>query len=127
MKIPFLFRFSNKRYKVAIIVMLVLFGIMLILTSVFFNSGKTEVMPSLAPATTIGSYQTVNTYEYGYLYAVIIIAAVVVLLAGWMVIAKLFEKRAFKKATALSNMIFLSERHKMEIDWQNWKMQNRYY
>lgn len=36
-----------------------------------------------------------------------------------------FEQRAFKKASNLANMIFLSERHKVEMRFQEWKMKNR--
>ena len=126
-KIPFLFRFSRKRFKVVIITTIVLFASMLILTSVFYSTGKSEVIAAPISPLTTGSQMVVNMYNNGVLVAVIIVAAIVVLLALWMFIAKQFEKRAFSKATKLANMIYLSERHKQAVDWSNWKMQNRDY
>ena len=126
-KIPYLFRFSQKRFKVALIIMLVAFGSMCILTSFFYNSGRAEVIQAPIPVYTTGSEMVVNTYEYGYLIAAISCGLVAVLLSLWMVISKQFEKRAFRKATSLSNMIFLSERHRTELKWQDWKMNNRDY
>ena len=126
-KIPFLFRFSRKRFKVVIITTIVLFASMLILTSVFYSTGKAEVIDAPISPITTGSQMIVNMYNNGVLVAVIIVGIVVALLAFWMFIAKQFEKRAFRKATNLANMIYLSERHKQAVDWSNWKMQNRDY
>ena len=126
-KIPFLFRFSRKRFKVVIITTIVLFVSMLILTSVFYSTGKAEVIDAPFSPITTGSQMVVNMYNNGVLVAVIIVGIVVALLAFWMFIAKQFEKRAFRKATNLANMIYLSERHKQAVDWSNWKMQNRDY
>ena len=126
-KIPFLFRFSRKRFKVVIITTIVLFVSMLILTSVFYSTGKAEVIEAPFSPITTGSQMVVNMYNNGVLVAVIIVGIVVALLAFWMFIAKQFEKRAFRKATNLANMIFLSERHKQAVEWSNWKMQNRDY
>ena len=100
---------------------------MLILTSVFYSTGKAEVIEAPFSPVTTGSQMVVNMYNNGVLIAVIIVGIVVVLLAFWMFIAKQFEKRAFGKATKLANMIYLSERHKQAVDWSNWKMQNRDY
>ena len=49
-KIPWLFRFTRRRYKIALIVMLVSFVIMLIMTTVFYNSAQMEIVPSTMPA-----------------------------------------------------------------------------
>ena len=126
-KIPFLFRFGHMRFKVVIITTIVLFVSMLILTSVFYSTGKAEVIEAPFSPVTTGSQMVVNMYNNGVLIAVIIVGIVVALLAFWMFIAKQFEKRAFRKATNLANMIYLSERHKQAVDWSNWKMQNRDY
>ena len=126
-KIPFLFRFGRKRFKVVLITTIVLFVSMLILKSVFYSTGKAEVIEAPFSPVTTGSQMVVNMYNNGVLIAVIIVGIVVVLLAFWMFIAKQFEKRAFRKATKLANMIYLSERHKQAVDWSNWKMQNRDY
>ena len=126
-KIPRLFKFSQRRYKAALIIMLVCFGIILILTTVFYSTAKTEIMPSLLPATTLGSYKLVNTYEYGWLALALVFAGIVALIGAWMLIARALEKRAFRKAADLNNRIFLAERHRVEMEWQNWKMNNRDY
>lgn len=126
-KIPFLFRFGRIRFKVVIITTIVLFVSMLILTSVFFSTGKAEVIDAPISPITTGSQMIVNFYNNGVLIAVIIVGLVVALLALWMFIGKWFERRAFRKATNLANMIFLSERHKTELKWQDWKMNNRDY
>ena len=124
-KIPFLFRFSKRRYKIALILMLVLFVATLVLITVFYSTRYTIKIPTLIPQSTTESYQYVSYYKFEYMVATLLTGLLTALIAGWMTIAKLLEKRAFKKASNLSNMIFLSERHKLEVEWQNWKMQNR--
>ena len=126
-KIPFFFRFSRKRYITALIVMVVFFVAMLVLITIFYSTQTTEMIPSAIPQSTVGSYQYVNTYKYGYMVATLICGLIAALCAGWMTYAKLLEKRAFKKAAELSNKIFLSETHKLNVEWKNWKMQNDDY
>ena len=122
-KIPFIFRFTKRRYMTVLIVMGVLILSVFVLTTVFYNTAETVVFD-----TAIG-YESlpVNTYDNRFLVALIICAVIVAVMAGWMLISRWFERRAFRKATELSNMIFLSERHRAEIEWQNWKMENRDY
>ena len=124
-KIPFLFRFGQKRFKVSLVIMIVAFIGMCILTSVFFNTGRAEVIQAPISVLSTGSQMMVNTYEYGYLIAAIVCGLVAILFSLWMVISRQFERRAFRKATNLANMIFLSERHRTELKWQDWKMNNR--
>lgn len=126
-KLPKLLRFSKKRYKIALTVMLVLLPIVCILTTVFYSTGKTEMVPSILQQSTIGTYQLINTYEYGYLYAALIGAVVIALLGGWMLIARVFERRAYKRASNLSNMYYLEERHRQARIWSDWKSKNRDY
>lgn len=126
-KIPWLFRFTSRRYKIALIVMLVSFVIMLIMTTVFYNSAQMEIVPSTMPASTLGAQRIINDYEYGWLIPVFVFAGFAALISGWILISRALEKRAFRKAADLNNRIFLSERHRMEIEWQNWKMENRDY
>ena len=52
---------------------------------------------------------------------------VIALLAAWIVLAKLFEKRAFRKVSLLCNMIDISERNRVSRVWSDWKMNNRDY
>ena len=126
-KIPFLFKYNRTRFKVALIIMLVSFVALLVLFTLFYNTQTTELMPAVIPQSTVGAYQYVSNYEYGYMVATLIAGLVVALMGGWITIAKLLDNRAFKKASRLSNMIFLNERHRMEVEWQNWKMNNRDY
>ena len=126
-KIPALFKYNGKRFKIALIVMIVLFIAMLVLITIFYQTQTTIMLPSAIPQSTVGSYQYVSDYEYGYMAAALITGLLVALIAGWVTIAKVFEQRAFKKASQLSNMIFISENHKLKVEWQNWKMQNRDY
>ena len=126
-KLPKLLRFTQKRYKIALTIMLVLLPATYILTTVFYNTGKTELVPSILQQSSVGTYQLINTYEYGFLYAALICAIVIALLGGWMIIARAFERRAFKKASHLCNMLYLEERHKQSRIWNDWRMQNRDY
>ena len=122
-KIPFLFKFSRKRCIIVFSVTGVLTVIMLILTTVLQETSHTvliDAMPGTDPF-------YINTFDRNVVAAVIIVGIAVFLLTLWIVIAKWFEKRAFKKATSLANMIFLSERHRTELKWQEWKMENRDY
>ena len=122
-KIPFLFRFSRKRCIIAFAVTGGLTVIMLILTTVLQETAHTvliDAMPGTDPF-------YINTFDRRVVAALIIVGIAVFLLTLWIVIAKWFEKRAFKKATSLANMIFLSERHRTELKWQEWKMENRDY
>ena len=121
-KIPFIFRFGKMRIKVVAITTVVLAVASLILWSVFYSTGETVTMPSY------GGYEMrFNVYNNAYLVAMIITCSLVIILSAWMVVSTWFERRAFKKASNLANMIYLSERHKMELRRQDWKMQNRDY
>lgn len=126
-KLPKILKFTKKRYKITRTIMLVLLPVVFILTTVFSYTCKTELVPSLLQQSTVGTYQLINTYEYGYLIAALICAIVIALLGGWMVIAKAFEKRAYKRASHLSNMVYLEERHKQARIWSEWKSRNGDY
>ena len=123
-RIPSLFRFTRKRYMIALIVMIVFFVAMLVFITIFYSTQKTIEIPAGITGTTLGENTRVSDYEYGYMAATLICGLIAALIAGWMTVAKLLEKRAFKKASELSNKIFLSETHKLNVEWQNWKMQN---
>ena len=122
-KIPFLFRFSKKRFIRALITIGVFFIAGMIFLSFFNDSAEYITTPSLDGVHTFGF----NDYNYVYLILMILCFVVIALIAGWMTLAKVFENRAFKKATNLSNMIYLTERHRVELEWQEWKMNNRSY
>ena len=122
-KIPFLFRFSKKRFFGALITIGVFFIAGMIFLSFFNDSAEYITTPSLDGVHTFGF----NDYNYVYLILMILCFVVIALIAGWMTLAKVFENRAFKKATNLSNMIYLTERHRVELEWQEGKMNNRSY
>ena len=122
-KIPFIFRFSRKRFIGALITIGVFFVAGIICINLFYDSAEYVTVSSIDAAHSFGF----NDYNYTYLFAVIFCFLVIAIIAGWICLSKLFENRAFKKATQLSNMIFLTERHRVEVEWQNWKMNNRDY
>ena len=121
-KIPLLFRFSRKRFIASIIVMAVSFLAGMVFMRLFYDSGEYVSVPSLG-----GETFGFNEYNYVFLILMIVCFAVIALIAGWIVLSKMFEQRAFKKATELSNMIFLTQRHKRAVEWSEWKMNNRDY
>ena len=118
-KIPYIFRFGRRRPKIVVGIICVLFAASLVLWSVWYGTGKTV-------HTSLGQYDVAyNVYDMRYLVAMIITIAAGLLLSLWAGIGLWFEQRAFKKASKLANMIFLSERHKTEMRFQEWKMKNR--
>ena len=126
-KLPKILKFTKKRYKITRTIMLVLLPVVFILTTIFSYTCKTELVPSLLQQSTVGTYQLINTYEYGYLYAALICAVVIALLGAWMLIARTYERRAYKRASHLSNMFYLEERHKQARIWSEWKSKNDDY
>ena len=111
-RIPFIFRFGKKRAKAIIIALIVLFVALCILSTFFFDAyAGSEVKPSAG----------------GLGIAMLIVGGSTVLTAVWIVVSQFFERRAFRKASNLSAMVKASERHRTEIEFQNWKMQNRDY
>ena len=120
-KIPLIFKFGKKRIKAVLIITAVFIVATLVLSTMFFESRTAASIDTLP-----GYSLHFNNYNYAYLIAMIITGLVVILLTGWMALSMLFERRAFAKASNLANMIYLSERHKAEIDHQNWKMHNPY-
>ena len=121
-KIPWLFRWGKVRFIVSLIIMGICFVVGMIFFALFNDSGEYVRIPS-APGYEMGF----NVYNNNFIIVSIICFALIALIAGWMTLSKALEKRAFKKASELSNMIFLTERHKMELRWQEWKMENRDY
>ena len=121
-RIPVLFRINKKRRKVQLIILGVLAFIAVTLLATFYSTGRYEHMETNITGRGMGF----NNYDYEYLVAFIITMAVIVVLALWMVITELLERRAFAKASRLANMIFLSERHRDEIRRQNDRLLKHY-
>jgi len=120
-KIPRIFRLSKKGLKISFVVLGILIVVALSVLSAFYSTGKTVVEPSFA-----GYERFYNTYDYRFMVAFVVIMTIFTLYTGWLVIVELFEKRAFKKASRLANMIFLSERHRDEVNRQNDRLFKRY-
>ena len=121
LKIPFIFRFSKKRFKVTLIILGVLIVLALGLIAAFYGTGEYVTMETL-PGHEFGF----NNYDFSYLIAFIFTMCIVVVVALWLVIGDLLQKRAFAKASRLANMIFLSERHRDEVRRQNNNLLKRY-
>ena len=120
-KIPRCFRLSKKGLKISFVVLGVLITIAMILLSVFYSTGKTVSVPSA-----IGYEMVYNTYDYRFMVAFAIIMTIFTVYTAWLVIVELFEKRAFKKASRLAAMIYLSEKHRDEVRRQNDRLFKRY-
>ena len=122
-KIPWLFRFSKRRFIASLIIIGVLLIAGMIFLNLFYESAEYQTIASVDAAHSFGF----NDYNYTFLIAMILSVAVVAFLAAWIVLAKLFEKRAFRKVTKLCNMINISERSRTARIWSDWKMNNRDY
>lgn len=120
-KIPKIFRLNRKISKIALAIIVVFIAGASFFLSRFYDSGEYIKTPSY------GGYEAgYNVYNNSYMVGMIICLAVVILLSGWLTIGVVFERRAFKKASKLSNMIFLAERHRDEIRRQNNNLFKRY-
>lgn len=120
-KIPKIFRLNRKISKIAIIIIVVFIAGASIFLNLWYNSGEYITTPS------VGGYEMgFNVYNNSYMVGMIICLLIVILIAGWLTIGVIYERRAFKKASYLSNMIFLSERHRDEVRRQNNNLLKRY-
>ena len=120
-KIPRVFKPNRKIVKIAIAVIVLFIAGASVFLNLFYDSGHYVKMPSAA-----GYEMGFNEYNNSYMVGMILCLAAVILIAGWLCVCTYFEKQAFKKATRLSNMIFLSERHRDEIRRQNNNLFKRY-
>ena len=121
-RIPVLFRINKKRRKVQLIILGVLAFIAVSFLAAFYGTGRYEHMESAVTGRGMGF----NNYDYEFLIMFIVTMIFIVVLALWMVITELLERRAFAKASRLANMIFLSERHRDEIRRQNDRLLKHY-
>ena len=119
-KIPFLFRFSRKRCIAVMIIGGIFIAAMLILTTVVYETSETVHI------STVPGYDSfaINTFDPVAVSALVLVAIAVFIIAAWLAISKWFENRAFTKASKLANMIFLSEKHRDAVKWQNMKTGN---
>ena len=110
-KIPFVFRFSRRRFFISLAVMAVLLISMVVLIVMFYRSGNYNGI--------------VNIYDNNFGSGVVLTGIALAAVSGWICLSKWFEDRAFKKASNLAHMIHLSEQHRNAHIWQNWKAENR--
>ena len=109
--IPFVFRFSRRRFYISLGIMAALLITIVVFIVKFYQSGHFETV--------------FNVYDDSYAYAVVLTGIALAAVAGWVSIAKWFEDRAFKKASNLAQMIHLSEQHRNALIWHSWKAENR--
>lgn len=113
-RIPRIFRLNRKISKIAIVIMIVFIAAASFFLNRWYDSGEYVTQPS------VGGYEMgFNVYNNSFMVGMIICLLVVILIAAWLTIGVVFERRAFKKASRLANMIFLSERHRDEVRRQN--------
>ena len=121
-KIPAMFRFSRKRIMIVFPIWIFFIVAMCITTSIFYETKQEIVLPATA-----AGYEPVRvaTYNYGILTVAIVFAVIVVLLSIWMVLSKIYEKRAFAKATDLSARLNEYEIQRKREIFQDWKLHKR--
>lgn len=122
-KIPFLFRFSRRRFYASLVIMGVLLVSIVVFICLFYNSGNYEMIDTAAGS---GYQMGVNVYNNNFAVGVILSALVLALISFWVVVSKWFEQRAFKKASNLAQMIHIAEENRNHMRWMNWKAQNRF-
>lgn len=115
-KIPFIFRFSKKRYIVTICIACALLIATLVLIILLHDTRSTEVVE---PVPGMLYQSEMNKYNYGLAISLFFVgtglAVSMILIAG----AKWFENRAFKKAANLAHKIHIAEELKEKTRWMN--------
>ena len=109
--IPFVFRFSRRRFYISLAVMALLFISMIVFIVMFYQSGNYNGI--------------VNIYDNNFAYGVVLTGIALAAVSGWICLSKWFEQKAFKKASNLAHMIHQSEQRRNALIWQNWKAENR--
>ncbi|MCR4688265.1 MAG: hypothetical protein K5745_01820 [Saccharofermentans sp.] len=119
-KIPLIFRLGLRRNKYVYGFMGVLVIAVCILSTLFYMTETSESMSTLPGYTTIA----INNYDYRYLIALIIVAAVLILIGLWILSEMFFDQRAFAKATRTASRLSMQKRHLEAVRRQDWKMKN---
>ena len=105
-KIPFIFRFSRRRFIIAFSAICALLLATVAFIFAFFGSG--------------------NSQEANFPIILIFTGLTLCLAVVWVIIGRLFEDRAFKKASHLAQMIRLSE-HRLEMRrWEKIRTDSRF-
>lgn len=104
-KIPFIFRFSRKLFIIAFLTICILLFTTVALIFAFYGN--------------VNSQGNITT-------ALLFTGVALCLLVVWVIIGKLFEDRAFKKASHLAQMIHISE-HRLEMrHWEKIRTDSRF-
>lgn len=115
-KIPFIFKFSKKRYIVTICIACALIVATLVLIILLHETSSKEVID---PVPGMLYRSEMNAYNIGLAIALFFagvgLAVSMILIIG----AKWFENRAFKKAANLAHKIHLAEELKEKARWMN--------
>ena len=111
--IPFVFRFSRRRFIATLAVMGLLLLAVVVFIVLFYHSGNYD------------ENMGVNFYDNRYITGTIISAVLLALTALWVLVSRWYEQRAFIKANYLSSMIHQSEETRNRAIWNNWKAENR--
>lgn len=117
-RIPFPFRINKRISVAALAVMGVFIVAAAILIFLFYDSGKYERLPVGNGPCSLG----VNIYNNSYLVYAIVCLVIVEIIAGWLFLAQLCEKRAFAKASKLAGRLHFAEMHRREVRRQEEKM-----
>ncbi|MBP5654218.1 MAG: hypothetical protein J6X33_01765 [Clostridiales bacterium] len=121
-KIPAIFKPGRKLIKVMLVILGVLILGILITVTLYYRTADYGPIKNIG-----GTDIQVVTYDNRVLVVQIILAVLTALISGWLIISKAMEKRAHRKATTFSAMAYQTQRHRQELKWQEWKMNNRDY
>ncbi len=115
-KIPFIFKFSKKRYIVTICIACALIVATLVLIILLHETSSKELID---PVPGMLYRSEMNAYNIGLAIALFCAGAGLAVLMILIIGAKWFENRAFKKAANLAHKIHLAEELKEKARWMN--------
>ncbi len=115
-KIPFIFKFSKKRYIVTICIACALIVATLVLIILLHETSSKQVID---PVPGMLYRSEMNAYNIGLAIALFCAGAGLAVSMILIIGAKWFENRAFKKAANLAHKIHLAEELKEKARWMN--------
>jgi len=122
-KIPFIFRFSRKRFIIAFVAVCVLLIATIALVFALYGSGSYQLMDSVAGN---GYQMGFNVFDDNIATVLLFTVFALCMSVVWVIAGKMYEDRAFKKASHLAQMIRLSE-HRLEMRrWEKIRTDSRF-
>ena len=122
-KIPFILRFSRKRFIIVFSAICVLLFVTAALIFALYGSGSYQIVDSVAGS---GYQMGINVFNENIATALLFTGLVLGILVVWVIIGKVFEDHAFKRATYLAQMIHISE-HRIEMKrWEKIRTDSRF-